>query len=109
MVMAAGGAFAAPPGPGQHFNCSDGGSSSCATDDTGCVSQTKDDPSNPTVKTEKCGDGLAKAFGKAIAAVGKCHKSQITAAFKAQAPQDDEACEESNGGKSAKEKLQAAI
>ena len=48
-------ALAAPPGPGQRFDCSQGGSGvSCASDDTGCVPQTKDDPSGGTVSTLKC-------------------------------------------------------
>ena len=50
-----------PPRPGQHFDCSDApGSGPCATDDTGCVPQTRDDPSGGVVSTLKCGDGLAK-------------------------------------------------
>jgi len=74
-LLGAGGAFAAPPGPGQHFNCSDGGSGvNCAADDGGCVSNTKNHL--------KCSDGEAKAFGKAIAAVIKCHIKQADAAFK---------------------------
>ena len=72
--LGAGGAFAAPPTPGQHFNCSDGGTSSCAADDGGCVSNTKNHL--------KCSDSEAKAFGKAVAAVIKCHIKQADAAFK---------------------------
>src|SRR5205823_2547007 len=70
-------------------------------DDTGCVPDTKGHL--------KCGDGLGKAFGKAIRAVIKCHQKQAHAAF-AGPPADDEACEEGTGtGKAAKEKLDAAI
>jgi hypothetical protein len=89
-LMGAGGAFAAPPGPGQHFNCSDGGSGvNCAADDGGCVSNTKNHL--------KCSDSEAKAFSKAIAAVGKCHIKQADAAFKTNNGKpttfDEEGCE----------------
>src|SRR5437867_4963047 len=73
-LLGAGGAFATPPGPGQHFDCSDGGTSSCAADDGGCVSNTKNHL--------KCSDGESKAFSKAIASVIKCHIKQADAAFK---------------------------
>src|SRR5437867_13373124 len=111
LLLTAGGAIATPPGPGKHFDCSDaGGAMSCASDDTGCVPGSKDDPSAPNVAaTLKCADALAKAFSKAVKAVITCHKKQADAAFKA-APVDDEACEKGpNNGKSAKEKLDAAI
>src|SRR5438093_2533463 len=109
-LMAAGAAVAAPPLHGQHFNCSDGGSGiSCASDDTGCVPGSKDDPAAPgVVATLKCGDGISKAFSKAVKAVIKCHTKAADATFKG-APVDDETCETSGGGKSAKEKLDAAI
>jgi len=111
LLLTAGGAIATPPGPGKHFDCSDaGGATSCASDDTGCVPGSKDDPSAPNVAaTLKCADALAKAFSKAVKAVITCHKKQADAAFKA-APVDDEACEKGpNNGKSAKERLDAAI
>src|SRR5437899_8256560 len=88
-MMAASGAFATPPAPGKHFDCSDSpmGTTSCAIDDVGCVSQTKSDISSvTTVNTLNCGDGLSKAFSKAIAAVGKCHSKQVTLSFGASAP-----------------------
>ena len=68
LLLAAGGAIATPPGPGKHFDCSDaGGAMSCASDDTGCVPGSKDDPSAPNVAaTLKCADALAKAFSKAV-------------------------------------------
>jgi hypothetical protein len=106
-LMGAGGvAFATPPGPGQHFNCSDGGTTSCAADDSGCVSNTKNH--------KKCSSAIGKAFAKAINAVIKCHCKQATArlngATESAADSDEEACEQGpNGGKSAKEKLDAAI
>src|SRR5205823_5102077 len=50
LLLTAGGAIATPPGPGKHFDCSDaGGATSCASDDTGCVPGSKDDPSAPNV------------------------------------------------------------
>ena len=105
-LATAGVALAAPPGPGQHFDCSNGGSGiSCASDDTGCVPDTKDHG--------KCSDGIAKAFSKAIATVIKCHAKQADAAWSTSNGKpktfDEEACETSGGGKSAKEKLDAAI
>src|SRR5439155_14955114 len=69
-------------------------------DDPGCVPDSKDHL--------KCSDGALKAFIKAYQAVIKCHIKQADAAQKG-APADDEACETSGGGKSAKEKLDAAL
>src|SRR5438309_4099238 len=63
--------FAAPPGPGKKFDCSQGGTSSCATDDAGCV------PDTPA--HAKCAAGIVKAFAKAIGCIGKCHCKQATA------------------------------
>src|SRR5262245_28508813 len=108
VLVAAGAAVAAPPGPGQPFNCSGGGSGiSCASDDTGCVPQSKDDPSGGIAATLKCGDAVAKAFGGAIRAVIKCHAKMADSIVKG-APADDEACENTDP-KSAKNKLDAAI
>jgi hypothetical protein len=98
--------FATPPGSGRHFDCSDNTAcnpplaTSCATDDSGCVPDNKDHL--------KCSDTIGGAFGKAIKAVAACHKKQADAALKGTAI-DDEACEQNNAGKSAKEKLDAAI
>ncbi|TMB38059.1 MAG: hypothetical protein E6J55_25315, partial [Deltaproteobacteria bacterium] len=111
-LVAAGAAVAAPPTAGQHFDCSDGGSGvSCASDDTGCVPQTKDDPSGGVAATLKCGDALSKAFGTAIRAVIKCHKKMADLTLKADPARDDESCETFDAvkHKSAKEKLDAAI
>jgi len=108
LVLLTSGGLAAPPTPGQHFDCSDGGSGvSCASDDPGCVPQTKDDPSGGVAATLKCGDAIAKAFGAAVRAVIKCHKAMADSVLKG-SPVDDEACE-SGPGKSAKGKLDAAI
>src|SRR2546429_4105250 len=107
VLTAAGAAVAAPPGPGQRFDCSQGGSGvSCASDDTGCVPQSKDVPTG-NVSTLKCGDGLGKAFGGAIRAVIKCHAKMADSVVKG-APVDDEACETTDP-KSAKNKLDPAI
>src|SRR5437870_4023126 len=111
-LVAAGVAVAAPPGHGQHFDCSDGGAGvSCASDDTGCVPQSKDDPSGGVAATLKCGDGLSKAFGAAIRSVIKCHKKMADLTLKADPARDDESCETFDAvkHKSAKEKLDAAI
>src|SRR5438876_2083351 len=110
VLTAAGAAVAAPPGFGQHFDCSQGGSGiSCASDDTGCVPQSKDVPTG-NVSTLKCGDGLGKAFAGAIRAVIKCHAKMASSVLKG-APVDDEVCESNDPvkHKSAKEKLDAAI
>src|SRR5438093_4796961 len=110
VLTAAGAAVAAPPGFGQHFDCSDGGSGvSCASDDTGCVPQSKDVPTG-NVSTLKCGDGLSKAFAGAIRAVIKCHAKMASSVLKGAAV-DDEVCESNDPvkHKSAKEKLDAAI
>jgi len=111
VLLAACSAVAAdPPGPGKNFDCSKGGTTSCASDDTGCVPGSKDNPGAANVAaTLKCADAIAKAFAKAIGSVIKCHKKQADQAFK-NAPMDDESCETGPaGGKSAKEKLDAAI
>src|SRR5690348_14428628 len=89
-VLSSAVALAAPPLPGQRFDCSQGGSGlPCASDDTGCVPQSKDVPSGGVVATLKCGDGLAKAFEKATAAVVKCHDKMADAAVGG-SPVDDE-------------------
>jgi len=50
VLLAACSAVAAdPPGPGKHFDCSNGGTTSCASDDTGCVPGSKDNPSAANV------------------------------------------------------------
>jgi len=93
--------LATHPDRGKHFDCSDApGATSCASDDTGCVPQTKDDPSGGVVSTLQCGDALTKAFSAAVRAVIKCHKMTADSVLQG-APVDDEACE-SGGAKSAK-------
>src|SRR2546430_16715739 len=82
VLMAAGAAVAAPPGPGQRFDCSQGGSGiSCASDDTGCVPQSKDVAAG-NVSTLKWGDALSKAFGGAISAVIKCRAKMASSVLK---------------------------
>src|SRR5436305_1032331 len=110
-LVAAGAAVAAPPGHGQHFDCSDGGSGvSCASDDTGCVPQSKDDPSGGVAATLKCGDGLSKAFGAAIRSVIKCHIKLADSDFGAK-DFDENVCEENDPakGKAALQKYNAAM
>jgi hypothetical protein len=96
--------MAVPPGPGQPFDCSGGGTTSCASDDTGCVSDTADHA--------KCASAIGKAFAKAVGTVIKCHGKQATARFKgtdaATAAAAEEACEETSPS-SAKVKLDAAL
>src|SRR5439155_10054212 len=107
LVLTSAVALAAPPGPGQRFDCSQGGSGvSCASDDTGCVPQSKDVPTG-NVSTLKCGDALGKAFGGAIRAVIKCHAKMADSVVKG-APADDEVCETTDP-KSARNQLDAAI
>src|SRR3989442_597974 len=91
VLLAACSAVAAdPPGPGKRFDCSNGGTTSCASDDTGCVPGRKDNPSAANVAaTLKCADAIAKAFAKAIGSVTKCHKKQADQAVK-NAPMDDQ-------------------
>src|SRR5437667_7090955 len=71
LIGAARAAVATPPAAGQHFDCSDAGTTSCASDDTGCVSNTKNHA--------KCSSAITKAFGKAVVAEMKCHCRQATA------------------------------
>jgi len=68
-------------------------------DDSGCVPDTKDHLA--------CSNGIAKAFGKLVGGVDKCHIKQAVAAFKG-TPVDDETCE-TGVSKSAKAKFDAAV
>lgn|SRR5262245_24293215 len=107
MLMGVTVAWAVPPGPGQPFDCSGspgGGFTSCAADDTGCVSN--------TLAHLKCSSKIAKAFAKAVYGVIVCHAKQAT--MRAQgasingAGTSEENCEE-NPGNSAKSKLDATL
>jgi hypothetical protein len=104
ILFIARGSMAVPPGPGQPFDCSGGGTTSCAADDTGCVSDTSDHA--------KCASAIGKAFGKAVGTIIKCHGRQATARFKgtdaATAGAAEEACEET-APSSAKVKLDTAF
>src|SRR5262245_59855047 len=97
-------AWATPPGPGQPFDCSAGGTTSCATDDTGCVSN--------TFNHFKCSSKIGKAFAKAVNGVISCHAKQATMRFQGSsingAGTSEENSEE-NPGNSAKGKLDAAL
>jgi len=103
LMFGAAGVGATPPGPGQHFDCTDGGNTSCAADDPGCVSNTRDH--------EKCSRTIGRALAKAFYGVIKCHITQVGKRFKSSAnlngqAQAEENCEEGNGnGHSVKEKL----
>jgi len=66
----------------------------------GCPPASKD--------ADKCETGIAKAVGKFVGAVIKCHTKQADGAFK-QKPVDDEGCESDTPDKSGKAKLDAAI
>src|SRR5262245_35764633 len=57
---------------------------------------------------DKCETALAKALGKFVGSVIKCHTKQADALFK-NAPMDDEDCEQGTSSKSAKSKLDVAI
>ena len=74
VFLSAGVGMATPPGAGQPFDCSDGGDTSCATDDTGCVSETS--------AQLKCSSAIGKAFAKAWGHAAKCHIKQATMRFK---------------------------
>jgi hypothetical protein len=95
---------ATPPGQGQHFDCTDGGDTSCAADDTGCVSNGK--------AHLACSRKINSAFGKAVIATVKCHIDQAEKRFKGAsengAGTSEENCED-NPGNSAKGKLDARI
>src|SRR5262245_19232200 len=104
LFLAARVGFATPPAPGQHFDCSDGGDTSCAADDAGCVSNTSGHL--------KCSSAIGKAFAKAVASVIKCHAKQAEMRFKGAsengAGTSEENCEE-NPGNSAQGKLDATL
>jgi hypothetical protein len=95
---------ATPPGQGQHFDCTDGGDTSCAADDSGCVSNSK-----PHLA---CSVKTISAFGKAVVATTKCHIDQAEKRFKGTsengAGTSEENCED-NPGNSAKGKLDARL
>src|SRR5215831_17795600 len=97
-------AWATPPGPGQPFDCSGGGDTSCAADDTGCVSN--------SLNHAKCSSKIGKAFAKAVTGVISCHAQQATMRFQGSsingAGNSEENCEE-NPGNSVKSKLDATL
>jgi hypothetical protein len=103
-ILLAGGALATPPGPGQHFDCSDGGTSSCATDDQGCV---------PADKVAlKCSSAAAKIVAKAVKGATSCHLKQAQMRFQGSsingAGNSEENCEE-NPGNSVKSIFDAGV
>jgi hypothetical protein len=104
VFLATGVGLAAPPAPGQHFDCTDGGTSSCATDDTGCVSN--------TIGHLRCSSKIGKLFAKAVYGTIICHLKQADMRFKGAsetgAGSSEENCED-NPGNSAKGKLDAGL
>ena len=72
-VLLASVALATPPGAGQHFDCSDGGDTSCAADDEGCV------PADSSGL--KCGSLAGKIIAKAVKGATNCHASQAEMRF----------------------------
>ena len=105
LSVTAGVGRATPPGPGQHFDCSDGGDTSCAADDPGCVS-------NLSKGHLACSTKIGRALGRAVAATIKCHTDQAEMRFKGAsetgAGNSEENCEE-NPGNSAKGKLDKVL
>jgi hypothetical protein len=103
-VLLAGGALAAPPGPGQHFDCSDGGTTSCATDDEGCVPADK--------LALKCSSTAGKTVAKAVKGATSCHAKQAQMRFQGAsitgAGNSEENCED-NPGKSVKSNFDAGV
>jgi hypothetical protein len=103
-VLLAGGALAAPPGPGQHFDCSTGGTTSCATDDEGCVPADK--------LALKCSSTAARTIAKAVKGTTSCHAKQAQMRFQGSsingAGNSEENCEE-NPGNSVKSKFDAGV
>ena len=97
-------AFATPPGPGQHFDCSDGGDTSCAADDEGCV------PADSAAY--KCSSIAGKIIAKAVKGAMACHAKQATMRFKGTsingAGTSEENCE-NNPGKSVKSLFDAGV
>jgi hypothetical protein len=79
-------ALAVPPGPGQHFDCSDGGDTSCALDDQGCVSNTKGHL--------KCSEKISKVLTKVVYMVTICHEKQVKSRLKGVSDVDAGAAEE---------------
>jgi len=92
-LLFAGGAFAAPPGPGQHFDCTDGGDSSCAADDEGCV------PADSL--SYKCSSLAGKMVSKAAKGAFSCHEKQAQMRFQGTsengAGNSEENCENNPG------------
>ena len=103
-LLLAGGALAAPPGPGQHFDCTDGGTSSCATDDEGCVPADK--------VAYKCSSIAGKVVVKAAKGAFSCHSKQATSRFKGAsitgAGNSEENCE-NNPGNSVQSTFNAGV
>ena len=104
MLFTAGVARAVPPAPGQPFNCSGGGDTSCAADDPGCVSNSKGHLA--------CSSKIGSALAKSVLAATICHIDQAEKRMKGAsengAGQSEENCE-NNPGKSAEGTLDKRI
>jgi len=105
ILFTAGVGRAVPPAPGQHFDCSDGGDTSCAADDPGCVS-------NFSKGHIACSGKISAALAKAVFATIICHIDQAEMRFKGAsvngAGNSEENCE-NNPGKSAEGTLDKRI
>jgi len=67
ILFTAGVGWAVPPAPGQHFDCSDGGDTSCAADDPGCVSNSRSHLA--------CSSKIGSALAKSVLAATICHST----------------------------------
>jgi len=107
MLFTAGVARAVPPAPGQPFNCSGGGDTSCAADDPGCVSNSKGHLA--------CSSKIGSALAKSVLAATICHIDQAEKRMKGAsengAGQSEENCENNpgNSAQGALDKRLAAV
>jgi len=103
-LVLAGGALATPPGPGQHFDCTDGGTTSCTADDEGCVPADK--------PGYKCSSTAGKIIAKAVKGAFSCHAKQAESRFQGAsitgAGNSEENCE-NNPGKSVQSIFNAGV
>jgi hypothetical protein len=125
--MTAAGAYASEPG-----DCFNGGDSpgcspafcpgdplnlECSADDSGCVSNSSSCPGLPCAAAKghlKCSSAIGHAFCNLVKCVIGCHKKQADARFKGMTQDLADAAEDTceigpAGGKSCKEKLDAAL
>src|SRR5436305_760635 len=109
-LVAAGAAVAAPPGHGQHFDCSDGTTNidpaGAGGDDAGTIDTAALDAKDKL----KCADTVGSELGKLAAAAIKCHIKLADSDFGAK-DFDENVCEENDPakGKAALQKYNAAM